>query len=142
MSEILTQLQSGKLLMVNSRKRNGLILYKPFHAEFAGPGAAIGGDLDLKCQKVLSVGELSVVPPVSSEERQKAYLIRRQWVRLTQQITDTPEPTQRVRMILQQFSNYFAPETVEELPDEAFALLVGVLPGTVKQVRQSLMLPA
>jgi len=32
----------GKVLMVNHRRRNGLIIYKRYHAEFAGPGAAVG----------------------------------------------------------------------------------------------------
>ena len=45
-SDILTLLHSGKVFIVNSRKRNGLILFKRYHAEFAGPGAAVGGDYD------------------------------------------------------------------------------------------------
>jgi len=124
-------------MMINSRKRNGLILIKPFHAEFAGPGSAIGGLFDRDCKTILSVGDLSVGKPNSQEERQKAYLIRRQWIRLTQQITDHPHPSDRVLMMLQQFENYFELETVKALPDEAFALLVGVLPRTVAQVRRS-----
>ncbi len=135
MSEILEQLHQGQLMMINSRKRNGLILIKPFHAAFAGPGSAIGGVFDRNCQAVISVGDLSIGEPTSQEERQKAYLIRRQWTRLAQQITDNPQPSDRVRMMLQQFENYFALETVQEIPDEAFALLVGVLPRTVKRVR-------
>ncbi|MGI0494592.1 hypothetical protein ACN4EG_22635 [Alkalinema pantanalense CENA528] len=137
MCDILTQLRSGQLLMVNSRKRNGLILYKPFHAEFAGPGAAIGGEFDRNCERVVCVGELSVIEPSSSDDRQKAYLIRRQWIRLIQQITDTPDAHQRVRMLLQQFENYFSSETIKQVPDEAFAQLVGVLPHTVYRVRHS-----
>lgn len=42
-SDLLSQLNSGQLLMVNRNRRNGLIIYKRFHAEFAGPGAAVGG---------------------------------------------------------------------------------------------------
>lgn len=44
-AKILARLHSGQLWMVNSRRRNGLILCKAFHAEFAGPGAAVGGFL-------------------------------------------------------------------------------------------------
>lgn len=136
-SDILTQLKSGQLLMVNSRKRNGLIIYKHFHAEFAGPGAAVGSFFDLDCQHVIPVGDLSLVHPESQDERQKAYLIRRQWIRLTQQFTDNPAPTQRAQMILNQFENYFGAKTVAALPADAFALLVGVLPQTVEQVRNT-----
>lgn len=136
-SDILTQLNSGKLLMVNDRRRNGLIIYKRYHAEFAGPGAAVGSFFDLDCQQVISVGNLSLVQPESHEERQKAYLIRRQWIKLTQQFTDNSVPLQRAQMILNQFENYFNPDEIAQLPDEAFALLVGVLPHTVRMARRT-----
>lgn len=134
-SDILTQLSHGQSLIVNSRRRNGLIIYKQFHAEFAGPGAAVGNLFDRDCKRVLAVGDLSLVYPKAPDERQKAYLIRRQWIRLTQQITDNPLPVQRVQMILNQFENYFGAELVSRLPSEAFALMVGVLPQTVEIVR-------
>lgn len=121
--------------MVNSRRRNGLILFKRFHAEFAGPGAAVGSSFDLDCQHILPVGDLSLVTPKNQEERQKAYLIRRQWIRLTQQFTDNPSSIQRAQMILNQFENYFGAETVMKLPDDAFAQMVGVLPQTIEIVR-------
>lgn len=134
--EILKMLHSGQVLVVNSRRRNGLILYKGFHAEFAGPGAAVGSIHDLDCQLALPVGNLSLLSPDSHEERQKAYLIRRQWIRLMKQITEKPTPQQRVQKILEQFEQYFDEETVAQLPDEAFALLVGVLPQTVSAIRR------
>lgn len=136
-SEILQLLHSGQVLMVNSRRRNGLIIYKRFHAEFAGPGAAVGGFYDRDCQAALPVGNLSLLTPESHEERQKAYLIRRQWIRLMKQITEKPSPVQRVQKILEQFEQYFDSETVARMPDEAFALLVGVLPHTVRTVRKA-----
>ncbi|WP_199336784.1 hypothetical protein [Oscillatoria sp. FACHB-1407] len=134
--EILKHLRSGRLLMVNSRRRNGLILYKQFHAEFAGPGAAVGGFFDEDCQQVIPVGNLSLLVPDSHEERQKAYLIRRQWIRLTQQFTDNSVPLQRAQMILNQFENYFDANTIASLPDESFAMLVGVLPQTIRMARR------
>ena len=140
-SEILSQLHHGQLMMVNSRKRNGLILVKSFHAEFAGPGSAIGGEFDRDCQDVIPVGDLSVAEPASQAECQKAYLIRRQWIQLIQQITGDELPDDRVKRILQQFENYFAVDTVMGLPDEAFALLVGVFPRTVNRVRSIPSLP-
>lgn len=136
-SEILHLLHSGQVLMVNSRRRNGLIIYKRFHAEFAGPGATVGGFYDRDCLAALPVGNLSLISPESHEERQKAYLIRRQWIRLMKQITEKPSPLQRVQKILEQFEQYFDSETVARVPDEAFALLVGVLPQTVRTVRKA-----
>ncbi|MBD1809428.1 hypothetical protein H6F98_28810 [Microcoleus sp. FACHB-SPT15] len=136
-SKILAQLHDKQLLIVNSRRRNGLILYKRHHAEFAGPGAAVGGVFDLDCQRVLPVGNLSLITPESPDERQRAYLIRRQWINLTKKITEKSVPLERAQMILNQFDNYFDSETIAQLPDEAFALLVGVLPHTIGKVRNT-----
>jgi len=134
-SNFLADVRSGKLFTVNSRKRNGLILFKGYHAEFAGPGAAVGGDYDRDCQWVLPIGNLSLLEMKSHEERQKAYLIRRQWIRLIGQITQNSSPIQRVQKILDQFEQYFPSDVVAGLPDEAFALLIGVLPQTACMVR-------
>ncbi|MBF2002377.1 MAG: hypothetical protein IGS50_11690 [Synechococcales cyanobacterium C42_A2020_086] len=136
-AEILQCLHAGQVWMVNSKQRNGLILYKPFHAEFAGPGSAIGGDVDRDCQRIIPVGKLSLVSPNSHKERQDAYLIRRQWVKLIQQMTDKSVPMQRAQLILNQFETYFDQETIARIPDEAFALLVGVLPYTIRMARRT-----
>jgi len=135
--KILQQLHDQQLLIVNPRRRNGLILFKRYHAEFAGPGSAVGGLFDLDCQRVLPVGNISLLSPESSEERKRAYLIRRQWVRLTMQITDNPVPLQRAQKMLEQFEGFFDAQTIAKLPNEAFSLLVGVLPQTVIKVRHT-----
>jgi hypothetical protein len=124
-----------ELLVVNGRRRNGLILFKHYHAEFAGPGAAVGGDIDRNCQLALPLGNFSLLQPESSDERQRAYALRRQWIRLTNQITNNPDSLQRAQMILNQFEHYFDSQTMAQLPDEALALLIGVLPRTVRMAR-------
>lgn len=134
--DVLKMLHSGKVFVVNSRRRNGLLLIKQFHAEFAGPGAAVGGNYDRDCLVAVPIGNLSLLAPESHEDCQKAYLIRRQWIRLIKQITESQLAQQRVQKILEQFEQYFPPEVVASLPDEAFALLVGVLPQTVGIVRR------
>lgn len=133
---ILARLKAGETLVVNSRRRNGLVLCKPFHAEFAGPGAAVGGQLDVDCCRVIPVGNLSLVEPESYDDCQRAFKIRRQWIKLTQQFTDQPKPLQRAQMILNQFEAYFDAETIANIPDEAFARLVGVLPHTIRGARR------
>ncbi|MEB3356139.1 MAG: hypothetical protein VKK04_05390 [Synechococcales bacterium] len=134
--EILAQIRQGDLLIVDSRRRNGLILYKTYHAEFAGPGAAVGGGFDLDCQWVLPVGDLLLLASTSHEDRQKAYLIRRQWIRLTHQFTDNAVSLKRAQMILNQFETYFDRATIAQIPDDAFAMMVGVLPHTVRLARR------
>jgi hypothetical protein len=135
-SAILDYLRSGHLLIVNGRRKNGVILFKQYHAEFAGPGAAIGGLLDEECQQVLPVGNLSLLQPQTHKERQDAYLIRRQWIRLAYELTEKIAPLQRAQLILNQFETYFDQDTILRVPDDAFALLVGVLPTTIRMARR------
>jgi hypothetical protein len=135
--EILSLLRDEVILVVNPRRKNGLIIYKQYHAEFAGPGAAIGGPFDLDAVEVIAVGNLSLIHPQTSEERRQAYKMRRQWVRLTKQITDNPVAIERAQVILNQFEHWFDANTAAKLPDEAFALMVGVLPATIDKVRSS-----
>jgi len=135
-ADILSEIKAGRLLTVDSRRRSGLLLYKPYHSEFAGPGAAIGGCFDLDCEDVLPVGDLLVVEPTSHEHRQKCYMIRRQWIRLTHQFTDDSTALQRAQKILNQFEGYFDRETIAQVPDNAFAMMVGVLPHTVRLARR------
>jgi len=66
--------------------------------------------------------QLGIFFTPESHERQKAYLIRRQWIRLIRQITEKPVPQQRVQKILEQFEQYFDSETVAQLPDEALLI--------------------
>jgi len=97
---MLEQIQAGELLVVSRNRRNGIILYKRFHADFAGPGAAVGGSLDRDCQAILPVGNLRLKLPASNQDLEEAYRIRRQWTILTRQMTDTSSPEKRAKMIL------------------------------------------
>ncbi|HHP7232139.1 MAG TPA: hypothetical protein ACFCUY_14930 [Xenococcaceae cyanobacterium] len=135
--DLLRRIQSQELLMVNPRRKNGVIIYKKYHAEFAGPGAIIGGQFDPDVTKIIPVGKLSLIKPQDSEARRQAYKMRRQWVKLAKQITDNPLPEERAQVILNQFENWFDSATVSQISDEAFALLVGVLPQTIRKVRNS-----
>lgn len=133
--DIAQRLHHQQLLIVNPRRKNGLILIKKYHAEFAGPGSIVGSCFDTDLQKVIIVGNLSLIEPQNITEKQKGYLIRRQWVKLTKQITDNPFPNERAQVILNQFEHWFDAEITANLPDEAFALLVGVLPQTINKAR-------
>ena len=135
---LLKKINRGDLLIVNSRRRNGLIIFREFYAEFAGPGAAVGGDFDQGCHKIIPLGNLSLIEPDNHEDQQKALKIRLQWIRLTQNFTDQPRSSDRAQMILDQFKTYFDKGTIDDVPNEAFALMVGVLPQTVRRVRLGL----
>jgi len=133
--EIKIFVQDKPLKLINPKKKNGLIIVKTYYAEFAGPGSIVGGCFDQDIQKVIPVGKLSLLDPLSYQERQKGYLIRRQWIRLIKQITDNPIPHERAQVILNQFEHWFDSETVNQVSDEIFALIVGVLPSTINKVR-------
>lgn len=128
---------NDELLIVNDRRRNGLILCKRYHAEFAGPGSAVGGVFDCDCQQALQLGNVSLLAPKSIEERQRAYKIRLGWIRLIKQIADNPVPLQRAQLLLNQFEGFFDAKTIAQLPDEALALLVGVFPQTIRTVKMT-----
>ncbi len=139
-TDIVNLLKSGQLFIV-SQKRNGLIVFKHYYAEFAGPGAIVGGDYDRDCQGAIPIGNLSLSISQSDEyeQRHRAYLLRRQWVIFIQGVTKIENPVKRVQVIINQFKEFFPaePELVTQLPDIAFAMLVGVLPQTVAMVRRS-----
>jgi len=133
---MLEQIQAGELLVVSRNRRNGLILYKRFHADFAGPGAAVGGRLDRDCTAILPVGNLRLKWPQSSQDLEESYRIRRQWTILVRQMTGVAVAGKRAETILSQFENYFDPKVVAALPDEALGLMVGLFPQTVAEARR------
>ena len=128
-------LQKKNLLFINPKKKNGLILIKRYYADFAGPGAIIGGCFDPDLEDVIPLGNLSLIQPSNHQERHRAYLIRRQWVRLIKQITDNPVADQRAQVILNQFDHWFDATTTTQVPDEVFASMVGVFPETITKAR-------
>lgn len=88
----MTQLNSGQIVKIDSRCRGGIILCKRHHAEFAGYGAAVGGSCDIDCNRVIPVGEVSLIHPESFPERQKAFIIRQRWFRFTQKAIESSVP--------------------------------------------------
>jgi hypothetical protein len=119
------------LLAINEHKRSGLILCKSFHAEFAGPGAAVGTLVDQDCLAIIAIGSPEITQIQTHEERQQAYGRRIQWIRWLQKITDHPDPVQRAEKLFSGFEAFFGRQILMSLPDEVLALLAGVLPQTI-----------
>lgn len=135
--EIINQLQNGQLLRVSGSRGNAIIICHCHHAELAGPGAAVGGMFDIKCSRVIPLGKISIIHPASYNERQKAYKLRQQWLRFTQNAMESTVPLQRASKLLMSLYKYFEPQIIDQLPNEVLAKLVGVLPKTIGMVRQS-----
>ena len=138
---VLHQIQNGQALIVNARRRNGVVLCKPYHTEFAGPGSLIGGSLDTDCEKLIAVGKLSILNPTSGDDYHRACLIRRQWVILMYKMTSHEDPLDRARLLLNQFDNYFSEADMVNLSTEILSQLVGVFPSTFMESRHLLNSP-
>jgi len=138
-TEILSQLQTGQLLRVKGSHGSALIICHPHHSELAGPGAAVGSVFDLKCSRVIPIGKVSIVYPETRIERQKAYVLRQQWILFTHKAMESWVPLQRAKRLLIMLYQYFDTQLIEELPDEVLARLVGVLPKTIGIMRQALV---
>lgn len=82
----------------------------------------VGSLFDLDAVQVLPVGNLSLLTPHTSEDRQRAYKLRRPWVIWLQQIARNPVPLERAQMILNQLQNFFNNSILEKVSDEAFSL--------------------
>lgn len=137
-TEIVAQLQSGQLLRVSGDRGNAIIICHRHHAELAGPGAAVGGVLDLDCSRVIPVGTIALVYPQCRRERQQAYLLRQRWTLFTQEPMKSWVPLQRAEKLLIMLNKYFEPSVIDPLSDEVLAQLVGVLPKTIGMMRQAL----
>jgi hypothetical protein len=125
------------LLMVGEHKKSGLILCKEFHAEFAGPGAALCSPVEQPYKAVIAIGCPDIVATHNTSDRSRAYGLRIQWSRWLHRIADQENPVDRVDKLLAGLEEFFGRAVVMSLPTEVLALLVGVFPQTVDQVKAS-----
>jgi len=124
-----------RLLAVGETKRGGLILCKPYYAEFAGPGAAIACPNTPAYSSIIAIGDPELVEVTNPNDRQRAYSRRIQWVRWLQKIVFHPDPVQRAEKLFLGFEEFFGGEVVSQISDEVLALLAGVLPQTISALR-------
>ncbi len=122
---------SQRLLAVSECKKSALILCKAFHAEFAGPGAAVSLAVEENYEAVLAIGSPSLVEVVTPEARQVAYSRRIQWLRWLQKIAELPQPASRAEKLLSSFAAFFGSQIAVDIPNELMAMLVGVMPHTI-----------
>ncbi len=123
------------LLAISEHKKSGLILCKQYHAEFAGPGAAVNCGVEPIYRAVIAIGSPELIPTQTFDERRRAYGRRIQWGRWLQKIVEHPDPMMRAEKLLAGFEEFFGRQVVIGLPSEVLALLAGVFPGTIEQVR-------
>jgi hypothetical protein len=134
--QVLNQLHKGERLQVIATKGSVLILCHEYHAEIAGSGAAIGGLADLRCRRLIPIGEVYFQALPSGQARQQARRIRQKWTRCTQKVLIHVEPTKRATIMLRILEKFCGVTAARALPQDVLAQLVGVLPETVAEIYQ------
>jgi hypothetical protein len=128
--------KSERLMAIRENKKSGLILCKEFHAEFAGPGAAISSPAEQPYRAIIAIGDPDLITLDSMDARQQAYGRRIQWSRWLYRIAEHPDPMIRVERLFAGFEGFFGRQVVMNIPVEVVALLVGVFPQTVQEAQE------
>ena len=134
----LEMLKDGQLLCLAHNHPAGLILQKPYYAEFIGPGSAIGGMFDLQCVTIHTLGKVELNVPETLDERQDAFQSRVEDIEQMQDICDQDLPVERAVAVLKMLSQHFHQEEIQTISNDVLAKLVGVLPSTMATAWQQL----
>lgn len=135
-SQLLQLLKSGQLLVLVDQPCTALILQKAFHAEFVGPGAAVGGVFDLNTTAIYPLGNVNFLSPETGLERKQAFQQRMDYIEALQSITIEQTPFSRSNRIFTYLHEWVGQEVTQHIPDELIASLVGVFPQTIAIARQ------
>ena len=130
------QLKSGQLLALANHQGSGVILQKPYYAEFIGPGSALGGLFDIHCVSIHTLGNAEFTVPESLEDRKQAFQKRIADIEAMQQLCQLDSPLQRASEVLKMLCDSFMTEEIQTIPNDILAKLVGVLPSTIAMAWQ------
>lgn len=129
--------KSGQFLSLTPGCQGGIILQKPFYADFVGPGAAVGSSFDTNCTSVYVIGPVKFCASIIYSERQQAFQKRMAYTQQLQEILQVDAPLERASLILHQLSQWVGAEEAKKIPDELVAQLSGLLPRTVVFARKN-----
>lgn len=124
-------LKEGQLLSLSESYPAGLILQKPYYAEYIGPGSAVGGMFDLQCVTIHPLGKAELSTPETLDERQNAFQRRMEDIEQMQLICEKDLPIERAVAVLEMLTQHFYQDEIQMIPNEVLAKLVGVLPSTM-----------
>lgn len=124
-------LKSGQLLSIGGSEGAGLIIQKPFFAEFVSHGAAIGGLFDLQCVTVYTLGDVQITVPDEKADRQSAFQRRIEDIEAMQDLCQSDSSLERGVAVLKLLCEKFDHQQIQTIPNDVLAKLVGVLPGTI-----------
>ena len=124
-------LKSGRLMNLANNQSSGLIIKKPYYAEFVGPGSAVGGMFDIQCTTLYALGNAEFEVPSTQIERQQAFQNRITDIETLQEFCQQDSPLQRAVSLLQFLAERFPLEEIQMISNDVLAQLVGVLPSTI-----------
>lgn len=134
---LLHRLQSGQIYSIPENCQSGLIILKSFYADFAGPGAAIGGEFDRCCTAVYAIESTHLENQTSLAAREHSLQTRIAYAEKLAAITRIAAPLHRGSLIVQHLSQWLSAERAMTIPYELIGKLVGISPITVKLAWQS-----
>jgi len=129
---LLHRVTSGHVLALSPDAIGGLILVKPHYVDFAGPGAAVGGEFDRECIAIYAIGQVRLQTLLTQRDREEAIHIRITYVEQLSAILDIPQASQRSQLILAQLTTWLPGNLAVTIPAELAAGLAGVLPRTIE----------
>lgn len=124
-------LKSGQLLALKPNCQGGLIIQKPFYADFVGPGSAVGSSFDVTCTSVYAIGQIEFYAPTRYAERQQAFQKRMAYSQKLTEILLEDSPLHRAFSIINQLSQWLGADKAQKIPPELIAHIGGLLPKTV-----------
>jgi len=130
----MSSLQDGTLLFLAPNSQGGLILQKRFYADFVGPGAAIGGQIDKDCTAIYAIGVVNFRIPTQPTERQQSLQTRMMYAKRLAEITGMDDPVQRTRQIMTQLQDSIGTNPIQKFPVEQIAHLAGISPKRLQTV--------
>lgn len=123
-------LKSGQLLVLKPDCQGGLIIQKPFYADFVGPGSAVGSTFDVTCTSVYVIGQVEFYAPTQYAERQQAFHKRMAYSQTLTEILLEDSPLHRAFRLINQLSQWLGADKARTIPPELIAHLGGLLPTT------------
>ena len=111
-------LKSGQLLSLANREGSGLILQKPFYAEFVGPGSAIGSVFDIQCLTLHTLGPVEFCALETMEDRQQAFKQRMSDIEQLQDLCQADSPLERAVAVLNMLCQKFNAAEIQTFPND------------------------
>lgn len=129
-------LQSGHCLRLSATSQGGLIIQKPFYADFAGAGAAVGCSFDGDCVAIYVLGTVEFELPMTFADRQAAFQQRIAYSDRISNIAIVRCHDHRATLIVNQLCEWAGLDEAQKIPAAWIARLVGVSPRRIRAAWQ------